>query len=77
MANRQVLKGGRARSSINSKRLNKLQFRMIKNTKTDSGINRNDKIIEKLEDSEGIELTSYFGEEDPKRIKSLIKKIKK
>lgn len=59
------------------KDLPKIRTRMLKNIKTDEGIARNDEIIENLEDSFGVDLTSFFGEEDPKRINQLINKLKK
>lgn len=53
-----------------------LRIKMLKNIKTDAGIERNDLIMENLEDSFGLDLTSYYGEEDPKRIDNLIKLLK-
>lgn len=50
-----------------------LSERMANNTYTDEGIERNDKIIESLEDTFHIELTGLYGEDDPKRIKKAIK----
>ena len=53
-----------------------LKKRMIKNLKTDAGIERNDKIVECLEDKKGMDLTHFYGEDDPKSITKLFKKIK-
>lgn len=53
-----------------------LKNQMIKNLKTDIGIERNDKIIECLEDQRGVDLTHFYGEESSKSINKLFKKLK-
>jgi len=61
---------------VSKKDLPRIKKQMLRNIKTDTGIEHNDKIIENLEDSFGINLTSFFGEDDPKRINQLITKLR-
>ena len=62
---------------ITKKELTKIRKRLLLGIKTDAGIERNDKLMERLEDSFHINLTTYYGEENPKRINQLIRRLKK
>lgn len=61
---------------IKKKDLPKLKKTMLRNIRTDKGIERNDEIIEDLEDSFGINLSSYYGESDSKKIIRMFKKLR-
>ena len=50
----------------------KLEKTMLKNIKTDKGIERNNMLMETIEDQYHIDLTTYYGEEEPRRIKRLM-----
>lgn len=58
------------------KDLPRIKKQLLKNIKNDE-VDESDEIIENLEDSFGMDLTTYFGEEEPKRINQLIKRLQK
>lgn len=55
----------------------KLEKTMLKNIKTDKGMERNNMLMEILEEKFHTNLTTYYGEEEPRRIKRLMSRLKK